>query len=213
MKSGTKAYIAREAGRIASDLLRIGIARPRKPSTEATESQKEGAGEEVTTSTIQPLEEVGQGGSTGVITREGLDPETMRWQLEQTRAELWLLEGHLKNHCKGCGADVSCCFKTAQNLIDLARETKSMTTDPIWEKIIKLGEEVRVECHPDHIRAGTYFAEFPQLIVRTSELRKPIETQLIEVSKPELSLEEAKKLAADEAARKVEERWQSQEKK
>ena len=82
-----------------------------------------------------------------------------------------------------------------------------MTTDPIWDSIIKLGEEVKLKAHPDHIHAGTYFAEFPQLVVRTSELRKPIETQLIQLSKPELTLEEAKKLAAEEVAKRIEESW------
>ncbi len=88
-----------------------------------------------------------------------------------------------------------------------------MTTDPVWDKIITLGEEIKVKAHPDNIRAGTYFAEFPELIVRVSELRKPIETQLIQLSKPTLTLEEAKALAADEAAKEVERKWHSQEKK
>lgn len=63
--------------------------------------------------------------------RKGLDPETMAWQLKQTRADLWELEGHLKNKCLGCGGDLSCCFKHGLNLIDIATETKSMTTEPI----------------------------------------------------------------------------------
>lgn len=208
MKPGTKANIAREGGKLLSDLVRIGMSRPRKPATESTESQKEGTSEEAVTSTIQLPAEVALSASTGVITRQGLDPETMRWQLQEARAELWELEAHLKHYCKECGPDFSCCFKHSQNLIDIAHETKSMTTDPIWDKIIAIGEEVRAKAHPDNIRTGTYFAEFPQLIVRVSELRKPIETQLIGVSKPQISLEEAKQLAAEQAAKEVEARWQ-----
>jgi len=187
---------------------------------QVTETKKEALSSQEATITTQKPEkmaekpqEVRQGGSTGVLTREGLDPDTMRWQLQEARAELWELEGHLKHYCKECGADNSCCFKHSQNMIDLAQETKSMTTDPVWDKIITLGEEIKVKAHPDNIRAGTYFAEFPQLIVRVSELRKPIETQLIQLSKPELTLEEAKQLAAEEAAKEVERKWQSQEKK
>lgn len=183
-------------------------------SLERTENRNEVPSEQKTvTSTVQKPQRVGQSGSTGVITRQDLDPETMRWQLEEARGELWELEGHLKHYCKGCGADFSCCFKHSQNIIDIARETKSMTTDPIWDAITKLGEEIRQKAHPDHIRAETYFAEFPQLTVRVSELRRPIETQLIQLSSPEISLEEAKKLAAEEAAKEVERQWQSQEKK
>ena len=123
---------------------------------------KEAPPEQKTTPTIttQEPEKVPQGGSTGVVTRQGLHPETMTWQLQETRAELWELEGHLKHYFKECGPDFSCCFKHSQNLIDLARETKSMTTDPIWDSIIKLGEEVKLKAHPDHIHAGTYFAVF-----------------------------------------------------
>ena len=178
-----------------------------------TESQKEASSGTKMMESTQTPEKGARSASTGVITRQGLDTETMRWQLQETRAELWELEAHLKHYCKECGPDFSCCFKHSQNLIDIARETKSMTTDPIWDEIINLGEEIKVKAHPDNIRAGTYFAEFPQLIVRVSQLRKPIETKLIELSKPELTLEEAKKLAAEEAAREVEKRWQSQEKK
>lgn len=209
MKRGTKAYIAREGGKILSDITRLVLTRPKKPSA-SPESEEEAPSEEKTTSTIQKPEEVRQSGTTGVVIRERLDPETMRWQLQETRAELWELEAHLKHYCKECGPDFSCCFKHSQNLIDIARETKSMTTDPIFDDIIKHGEEVRVKAHPDHIRAGTYFAEFPRLIVRTSELRKPIETQLIQLSRPEITLEEAKQMAAEEAAKEIEKRWQSQ---
>ena len=172
-----------------------------------TESQKETSSPAKTMETTQTPERGARSGSTGVLVRQGLDVETMSWQLQETRAELWELEAHLKHYCKECGPDFSCCFKHSQNLIDIARETKSMTTDPIWDEIIRLGEEIRLKAHPDHIRAGTYFAEFPQLIVRVSELRKPIETKLIELSKPQLTLEEAKKLAAEEAAKRVEQSW------
>jgi hypothetical protein len=145
--------------------------------------------------------------------RKELDPETMAWQLKQIRADLWELEGHLKNKCRGCGADVSCCYKHALNLIDIATETKSMTADPLWDDIIKLAEEVKVKCHPDAIKAETYFAELPSLTIRTSELRRAVEDKLIKLSKPELTLEEAMAEAAKLAQEEVEKLWQSREKK
>lgn len=176
-------------------------------SLKAPETAKEApSGGKTTVTTLKP-EEALHSTATEVITRQGLDPETMKWQLEETRAELWELEAHLKHYCKECGPEMSCCFKHSQNLVDICRETKSMTTDPIWDDIIKLGEEVKVKAHPDNIRTGKYFTEFPQLIVRVSELRKPIETKLIELSRPEITLEEAKALAAEEAAKRIEESW------
>jgi len=144
--------------------------------------------------------------------RQGLDPETMAWQLKQTRAELWQLEGHLKNKCLGCGDPPTCCIKHAFNLLDIANETKSMTTEPIWDDIIKLAEEVKVKCHPDAIKAETYFDELPSLAIRASELRRVIEDKLIKLSKPELTLEEAKAEASKLAEEEVEKLWQSQTK-
>lgn len=144
--------------------------------------------------------------------RKELDPETMAWQLKQTRADLWQLEGHLKNKCLGCGDPPTCCIKHAFNLIDIATETKSMTTEPLWDDIIKLAEEVKVKCHPDAIKAETYFAELPALAIRVSELRRGIEDKLIKLAKPELTLEEAKAEAAKLAEQEVEKLWQSQTK-
>jgi len=129
-----------------------------------------------------------------VMERAGLHPETMNWQLQQARAELWELEGHLKHKCLGCGTPPTCCFKHGLNVIDIARETKSMTTEPVWDHMVELGDEVRFKCHPDAVEAGTYFAEFPSLILRTSELRRTIEDKLIEFSRPGPTLEEAKAL-------------------
>lgn len=212
MKPDTKAFIFSEGGKILGDLARVAMSRPRKP-TPGTESQNEGVSEEVATPTIQPAPAVALSASTGVVTRQGLDPETMRWQLQETRAELWELEGHLKNKCLDCGTPPTCCIKHALNLVDLARETKSMTTDPLWDDIIALAEEVKSKCHPDLIMAETYFDELPALVIRTSALRRQIEDQVIKNLKPELTLEEAKTLAAEEAAKEVESRWQSQEKK
>lgn len=147
-----------------------------------------------------------------VMERKGLDPETMKWQLQQTRADLWELEGHLKSKCLSCGDPPTCCIKHAFNLIDIAHETKSMTAEPIWDDIIKLAEEVKVKCHPDAIKAKTYFAEFPSLAIRTSELRRVIEDKLIKLSKPEITLEEAKAEAAKLAEKEVEKLWESQAK-
>lgn len=144
--------------------------------------------------------------------RKGLDPETMRWQLRQTRSDLWELEAHLKNRCLGCGGDLSCCFKHGLNLIDIASETKSMTSDSLWGDIINLGEEVKMKAHPENIKTGKYFDEFPELVLRTSGLRAKVDTKLIELEKPAPTLKEAKAEAAKLAEQEVEKLWQSQAK-
>jgi len=56
MNPGTKAYIAREGGKLLSNLIKLGIAKPRKPPT-APESQEEDTSEEVATLSITPKPE------------------------------------------------------------------------------------------------------------------------------------------------------------
>lgn len=212
MKRSTKAYIFREGGKIASDVTRLVLSRPKKPSA-SPESEEEAPSEEKTTSTIQKPEEVRQGGSTGVLTREGLDTERVAWQEDIALGEVWLLEGHLKNNCIACGGDYECCWKHSDNMRRVADETLSMTTDPFWQNLKALAQEIRGKSHPDDVKSGTYVAEYPRLAVRLSEFRVPLQKKAMERARPEITLEEAKKLAAEEAAKEVEKQWQSQEKK
>ncbi len=189
------------------------------PTSSSKSENPESLGGSATETSQQPVatailsEKSRSSPSLTVKERKELDPETMVWQLKQTRADLWQLEGHLKNECLGCGDPPTCCIKHAFNLIDIATETKSMTTEPLWDDIIKLAEEVKVKCHPDAIKAETYFAELPSLTIRASEFRREIEDKLIKLSKPELTLEEAKAEAAKLAEEEVEKLWQFHKKK
>ncbi|MBA7599133.1 hypothetical protein ES703_06160 [subsurface metagenome] len=153
-----------------------------------------------------------QAGTTAsILERKGLPLMTKKWQLDVTRADLWQLEGHLKNKCLDCGDPPTCCWKHGQNLIDIVTETKSMTTDPVWQEISNLGEEVILKCHPDAIVAETYFADLPALVLRTSELRLKMDDMLIELQRPAITLEQAKAEAAEVAAKRVEEAWEKGE--
>lgn len=223
MDRETQARIVEEGGKLVSDVIKVIALRPKRtksPETPSPEMTQPAPETEIVGKTshepekppILPSESHSKP-PLAVKERKGLGPETMKWQLQQTRADLWELEGHLKSKCLSCGDPPTCCIKHAFNLIDIANETKSMTTEPIWDDIIKLAEEVKVKCHPDAIKAETYFAELPSLAIRTSELRRVIEDKLIKLSKPEITLEEAKAEAAKLAEQEVEKIWQSQEKK
>jgi hypothetical protein len=158
-------------------------------------------------------EGVAQGGSKGIITREGIDAERLGWQEDIALGQIWLLEGHLKNNCLGCGGDVECCWKHSDYVRRAADETLSMTTDPFWQNLKTLALEIRSKAHPDDVRRGTYAAEYPGLAVRLSEFRIALQKKAMERARPQLTLEEAKKLAAEEAAKEVEKKWQFQQKK
>ncbi len=176
-------------------------------SLKAPETQKEAPSGGKTTVTTQKPEKALHSAATEVITRQGLDPETMKWQLGLARADLWDLEVHLKNKCLDCGKDVDCCWKHGQNLIDNHTETASMTTDPMWHEIVEFAKEVKAKAHPEHIKRGTYFNEFPQLVLRASELRRKVDSKLIDLEKPKPPLEEVKKAASEEAAKRAEEAY------
>lgn len=218
----TKAKIVEEGGKLMGELIKAVALRPRKsPEVSPPPSEiAQGAPEREDASKVShepekpPIlpPESHPKPPLAVTERKGLDPETMRWQLGQTRSNLWELEGHLKNKCLGCGGDLSCCFKHGLNLIDIATETRSMTSNPMWDDIINLGEEVKVKAHPENIKTGRYFDEFPELVLRTSGLRRKVDTKLIELEKPALTLGEAKAEAAKLAQEEVEKLWQSQEK-
>ncbi len=225
MDTETRARIVEEGGKLVGDLIKAVALRPRKPpegSTPPSEiaqtaPQREDVGktsqEPARPPTLKSATESHPKPPLAVMERKGLDPETMTWQLRQTRSDLWELEGHLKNKCRGCGGDLSCCFKHGLNLIDIASETKSMTSDSLWDDIINLGEEVKVKAHPENIKTGKYFDEFPELVLRTSALRTKVDTKLIELEKPAPTLEEVKAEAAKLAQQEVEKLWQSQAKK
>jgi hypothetical protein len=74
------------------------------------------------------------------------------------------------------------------------------------------GHKLTVEA----IESGTYDEEYPKMAAQFRDFRKRVTgTVAIDATKPSktISLEEAKKLAAEEAAKEVEEKWHSQEKK
>ncbi len=173
-----------------------------------TETAPETQSETITT---PRTEKVAQSGSTGIVIRQGLDPERLAWQEDAAYEQVWLLEGHLKNNCIACGDDYECCWKHSDFVILIANETLSMTTDPFWQNLKALAQEIRDKSHTDDVQRGTYVAEYPRLAVRLSEFRVPLQKKAMERARPQITLEEAKTLAAQEAAKHVEESWGKEE--
>jgi len=182
-------------------------------SLQEAETQKEPPKEQKTAVTPETSVGVAPGGSSGVITREGVDAERLAWQDGIIRGELWLLEGHLKNKCIGCGGDLECCFKHCQNIVAAARETQSMTTDPLYQETVSVIESVQPFVLPADIKAEKYVTYYPPMAVKVSKVRTQFDKRVMAQVREPVTLEEAKKIASEEAARKVEEKWQSLEKK
>lgn len=180
---------------------------------EAPVAKKETAAQEKTAITPQRPQGVALGGSSAVITREGVDAERLAWQDGIIRGELWLLEGHLKNKCIGCGGDLECCFKHCQNIVAAARETQSMTTAPLYQETVSLIEGVQPFVLPADVKAEKYVTYYPPMAVKVSKVRTQFDKRVMLQAHPVITLDEAKKLASEEAAKEVEKRWRSQEPK
>ncbi len=150
--------------------------------------------------------------SGGTVVRPGVDAERLAWQDGIIRGELWLLEGHLKNNCIGCGEDISCCWKHSTNSIDVARETMSMTTDPLYPETVELAERIKPFVHPDDVRAAKYVDKYPAFVIQVSEIRTRFEARVMANARSEITLEEAKAEAARIAAERVQKQWESTEK-
>jgi hypothetical protein len=147
----------------------------------------------------------------GVLTRPGVDAERMAWQDALIRGELWLLEGHLKENCIGCGGDVECCFKHSLNIMDAATETRSMTTEPLYTEAVELARRVQEVVHPEDVKAGRHRDRYPGLAIEVSQIRTRFDAQVMSQGRPAITLDGAKKMAAEEAALEVERRWVSAE--
>lgn len=162
--------------------------------------------------TPQP-QEVAQSGSPAIVTREGVDAERMAWQDSIIRGELWLLEGHLKNNCLGCGGDVECCWKHTKNTLDSVRETLSMTTEPLYRQAAAVAERILPFVHPEDVKTQKYAERYPALTLEVSQIRTQFDKRVMGYARQPITLEEAKALAAEEAAKEVERKWRSLEQK
>ena len=89
--------------------------------------------------------------------------------------------------------------------------------DPIYREILDWVKAALPKATPEAIMSGRYAAEYPLMASQMRDFRKRLtgSTSRLAMIEPkkQISLEEAKKLAAEEATREVEKRWHSQEKK
>jgi hypothetical protein len=237
MDAKTKAYLYQEGGKLVGDVIRMLMGssvrrRSSVPSPERNETEVlkpssrarpqaaviEGEGYTISTRPSEPAPP----SPTAVvhpstsqnknIIRKGVDADRLAWQDSLIRGELWLLEGHLKNNCKGCGGDVECCWKHCQNVIDSVLETQSMTTDPLYDRALTIARQVQPLVHPDDVKTGKHVDKYPGFRIAVSEVRLEYEKRVMAAVRKPLSMEEAKALAAAEAEKEVERRWHSQEK-
>ena len=221
MDARTKARIAQEAGKIASDLIRVVMARPAKPAmppTTSPESQDKGTSEEVAPPTITQEPEISpkqEAIATACVvcalghfsTSAGLLNEAVRFKKEGiTSNEILDRIGKVLEE------------QNALERVDLTPE--KIRSAPDWERDI--AEEVLQQSRGLRHRLETIesIEELEQVAADTEGYYRRLNREWwkrrfakLGKTEPELTLEEAKALAAEEAAKEVEKRWPSQEKK
>jgi len=145
--------------------------------------------------------------------------ETRQVLRRRLAKELYRAELDLAGGLRIAGKPCDCLdSKHSLGLEATAEELISSEPDnPIYREILIWLKQNHPKVTIEAIGSGRYDEEYPAMAGQFREFRKRIMgttalTAMIE-PKAQISLDEAKKLAAEEAAKEVEKRWRSQEKK
>lgn len=189
-------------------------------SLTAPKTQKEAPISEKTTSTItaegaKPAPAPQATTATALPTREETTEELKR----RLGKELYRAELDLSNKLRIAGKPCDCLdSKHTLGLEATAEELIAQEPDnPAYPEIIAWIKRNQSKLTIEAISSRKYDEEYPKMAAQFKDFRKRVlgTTTLRAMIQPEekVTLEEAKKMAAEEAAKEVESRWQSQEKK
>ena len=197
MDGATKARLFEEGGKIASDLLRAAISRPPKRPMEAEEKP-------VKSST--PAATPQHPGIALPTSEETTEELKRRLGRELYRAELDLAAG-LKIAGKPCD-----CLSNKHPLMLEAASEELISQDPgnsVYQDIIQWIKDNQDRVTVEAIHSGKYAAEYPHMANEFKNFRKRVfgSAGTAEPAGGKITLEEAKKMAAEEAAKEVERAW------
>lgn len=129
--------------------------------------------------------------------------------------ELYRAELDLAGGLKIAGKPCDCLSEKHSLMLEAAAE-EMISQDPangVYQDIIAWIHKNQAKVTPEAIIAGTYAGEYPVMAAQFKKFRKDVlgTTSTAVVARPEqtVSLEQAKKIAAAEAAAEVERRWNS----
>jgi hypothetical protein len=182
-----------------------------------TESQSKAPISQSVTPTIA-TEEKPPGSAPQLATQQPLPTteETRQVLRRRLAKELYRAELDLAGGLRIAGKPCDCLdSKHSLGLEATAEELISSEPDnPVYQEILVWLKQNHPKVSIEAIASGQYEKEYPSMAGQFREFRKRIMgttalTAMIE-PKEQISLEEAKKLAAEEAAREVEKRWQKE---
>jgi len=168
--------------------------------------------------------------ASSIIVEETTPSETQPQSLptrEETTAELkrrlarelYKAELDLAGGLKIAGKPCTCLSAKHTLMLEAAAE-ELIAEDPgntVYSDIIQWVRDNQPKVTVEAIQSGKYEGEYPRMASQFRDFRKrvmgTVAFSAIEESAPPITLEEAKKIAAQEAEREVERKWESQEKK
>jgi len=238
MKSGTKAYLAQEGSKIVGDLLRVAMSRPRKLST-SPESEKEASPEEKAITTQEPAEspKITAKGKALPISEE-IATACVPCGIGHYAGAAKLLNEAFRFRDDGIESnqvldDIAGAIGelNAMERVDLTPEKLQNTSNwerPLADEALKESRKLRhrlegissmeeiekaaadAESYYKRLNRQWYKGRFAHIGQDKAEL---VSKAVAGVAEPEITLKEAKQMAAEEAQKQVEKKWQSQEKK
>ncbi|GAH71010.1 unnamed protein product, partial [marine sediment metagenome] len=133
--------------------------------------------------------------------------------------ELYRAELDLSNKLRIAGKPCDCLESKHTLLLEAAAEEliAQEPDNPVYFEIIDWIKQNQPKVTIEAISTGKYDDEYPHMAAEFKGFRKRIlgttvRTAMVE-PKEQISLEQAKKIAAEEVVKEVEEKWHSQEKK
>lgn len=209
MRPDQKAELIKQGSKLAGDLVRTAMSRPRKAAKEEptqAAAAPASTGQPPAAAQAAPIPLPTAAETTAVLKR--------RLGQELYKAELDLASGLL---IAGKPCD---CLDNKHTLFLEATSEELISQDPgnpVYQEIIQWIRDNQHKVTIEAIASGAYKGEYPQMANLFKNFRKRVMgtaayNALGEPSHP-ITLEEAKKLARDEAEKEVEKRWNEPETK
>lgn len=167
------------------------------------------------------IEPQSSGQSPTVAVSKLTPAETLAYQKKEIAKEIWQLEKHLAQGCRipdKTGKRIPCdCCEKGTFIAGLGYESipiaeRAGQKSDIFEKIARWSEDLAPMVTVAAVESEKY--DYKKLSGEASALRKELMgTLALSAMASEITLDEAKKLAAEEAQKEIEKKWHSQEKK
>lgn len=227
MEPDIRATIFTEGGKLIGQVIRFAFNRPPKHLIEEAETT---AGVLSTGSASSAAPSVPKAAESRVQ-RPALPTtaETTAILKRRLAKELYKAELDLASGLKIAGKPCDCLDNKHSLYLEAATEelVAQDPDNPVYPEILDWVEANQPKVSVEAILSGRYAAEYPKMALQFKEFRKRVmgTMALSDIHKPgteinlgsvpgeEITLAQAKKIASAEAAREVEKRWHSQEKK